>query len=382
MMIRNATHITLCLILLPSCLSNAWGACEAEIERAIQADADFAAPQIASMMQSNSDRRIETVSERKVKKRSMWNATSNEYQSRGKENAARNLQIYTKDLNGRDRSSTSLGTKAVVAENLAHICLANQAIGQASTTAPNSNSAILNNLTVCRAEVERGTRNDTDALRRVIAAWKEGLSFSREQLIQNVSSETKSLEDARRYGYGGNAVAFYEMHICVWNAALNGFSPDGSRTVPAEQQAAKQSENAQLLSQTFKAQKSENQKRADQERQGKLKTNDVASQAHECIAIDPAGSGNFGAFKNICGFKVNFYSCNYKPRSIQGGFNWSADFDCEKQQFGLYTPSGGRSEAAHNRNTEMVYLFACKAPATPVDAKFVVGKGIEARCHN
>jgi hypothetical protein len=124
------------------------------------------------------------------------------------------------------------------------------------------------------------------------------------------------------------------------------------------------------------------QSRADQQRQGKRKTNDPAAQAHECVAIDQAGSGNYGAFKNTCGYKVNFTTCNYKPRTIQGGFNWSADFDCEKNQFGLHTPDAGRSVAAHNRNTEMVYWFACKAPATPVDAAFVVGKGIEARCHN
>lgn len=126
----------------------------------------------------------------------------------------------------------------------------------------------------------------------------------------------------------------------------------------------------------------QNQARADQQRQGKRKTNDPAAQAHECIAIDQAGSGNFGAFKNTCGYKVNFTTCNYRPRTIQGGFNWSASFDCEKQQLGLHTPDAGSSVAAHNRNTEMVYWFACRAPATPVDAAFVVGKGIEARCHN
>ena len=125
----------------------------------------------------------------------------------------------------------------------------------------------------------------------------------------------------------------------------------------------------------------QNQARADQQRQGKRKTNDPAAQAHECVAINQAGSGNYGAFKNTCSYKVNFTTCNYKPRTIQGGFNWSADFDCEKNQFGLHTPDAGRAVAAHNRNTEMVYWFACKAPATPVDAAFVVGKGIEARCY-
>lgn len=113
----------------------------------------------------------------------------------------------------------------------------------------------------------------------------------------------------------------------------------------------------------------------------RARTHDAAAEAHECVALDNAGSGNFGAFKNICSYKVNFYTCNYKPRTIQGGFNWSADVDCEKNQFGLHTPDAGRSVAAHNRNTEMVYWYACKAPATPADAVFVVGKGIEARCY-
>ena len=115
---------------------------------------------------------------------------------------------------------------------------------------------------------------------------------------------------------------------------------------------------------------------------GRGRSHDAAAEAHECVALDNAGSGNFGAFKNTCSYKVNFQTCNYKPRTLQGGFNWSADVDCEKNQFGLHTPDAGRSVAAHNRNTEMVYWYACKAPATPVDAVFVVGKGIEARCHN
>jgi len=121
--------------------------------------------------------------------------------------------------------------------------------------------------------------------------------------------------------------------------------------------------------------------RTDQERQGKRKTHDPAAEANECIFIDKAGSGNFGAFKNQCPYPVNFTTCNEKPRVIQGGFNWSADFDCTKQQFGLHTPKANSSVAAHNRNTEFVYWFACKAPAMPVDATYAAGKGIEARCH-
>ena len=106
------------------------------------------------------------------------------------------------------------------------------------------------------------------------------------------------------------------------------------------------------------------------------------AQAHECIAIDQTSAGSFGGFKNSCNYKVEFSTCNYKPRITQGGFNWSADFDCEKGEFGLHTPGAGASVAAHNRNTEQVHWFACKAPASPTDIKFIVGKGLEGRCVN
>ena len=137
------------------------------------------------------------------------------------------------------------------------------------------------------------------------------------------------------------------------------------------QQQAQQAQEAARVAQT----------RADQARQGQRKTHDPAAEAHECIAIDNAGSGNFGAFKNTCGYKVNFTTCNFRPRVRQGGFNWSADFDCEQQKFGLHTPDGGRAVASHNRNTEMVHWFACKAPAFPVDTEFVAGNGVRGRCN-
>jgi hypothetical protein len=157
--------------------------------------------------------------------------------------------------------------------------------------------------------------------------------------------------------------------------ATNDVTQVQSESRESQQLAQQQSQQAQQTAQ-------QNQSRADQERQGKRKTHDPAAEAHECISIDKAGSGNFGAFKNQCPYPVNFTTCNEKPRIIQGGFNWSADFDCAKQQFGLHTPKGNSSVAAHNRSTEFVYWFACKAPAMPVDATYVAGKGIEARCHN
>lgn len=157
-------------------------------------------------------------------------------------------------------------------------------------------------------------------------------------------------------------------------AANSNSNAASAQSVTNLQSAQQQAQHAQQLAQ-------QNQVRADQARQGKRKTHDPAAEAHQCISIDNAGSGNFGAFKNTCGYRVNFYTCNYKPRITQGGFNWSADFDCEKQQIGMHTPGAGVSVASHNRNTEMVYWFACKAPASPVDVTYVQGQGLSGRCN-
>ncbi len=118
---------------------------------------------------------------------------------------------------------------------------------------------------------------------------------------------------------------------------------------------------------------------ADAQRKGK-RSHDPAAEAHECVEIDQSGSGNYGAFKNTCGYPISFYSCNFRPRTIQGGFNWSADFDCSQQKTGMYTPSANGRVAAHNRNTETVHWFACKSPASPADVSFVDGQGLTGRC--
>jgi hypothetical protein len=124
------------------------------------------------------------------------------------------------------------------------------------------------------------------------------------------------------------------------------------------------------------------QQRVEVARKGKRKTNNPAAQAHDCIVVDPPGKGLFGSFTNRCEYKVNFVTCNFKPRIKQGGFNWADEFDCEKKNgMGLHTPSAGVSVAAHNRGANMVYWFACRDPAVPVDANFELGHGIIARCY-
>lgn len=192
--------------------------------------------------------------------------------------------------------------------------------------------------------------------------------------LKNIYQQAETA--CRQLGTGNQCPASSVCSAAIFDGiqqvANNSFGQTSQKSAQT-QQAQQAAQQAQQLAQ-------QNQARADKARQGKRKTNNDAAQAHSCIEIDKE-PGLFGAFKNTCEYKVNFYTCNYKPKIKEGGFNWSADFDCEKSQFGLHTPDGGRSVAAHNRNTEMVYWFACKAPAGPVDAVFVVGKGIEARCH-
>ncbi|WP_396435220.1 hypothetical protein, partial [Limnohabitans sp.] len=140
---------------------------------------------------------------------------------------------------------------------------------------------------------------------------------------------------------------------------------------PRSAEAQQQSQQSQQLAQ-------QNQARADKAREGKRRTHNDAAQAHSCIEIDKE-PGLFGGFKNTCDYKVNYDFCNFKPKKD----SWASSHDCEKKHgIGADAVGPGKSSAAHNRNTEMVYWFACKDPSWPVDSVFVLGKGIEARCHN
>lgn len=139
---------------------------------------------------------------------------------------------------------------------------------------------------------------------------------------------------------------------------------------PQAQQAQQQSQQAQQAAQ-------QNQARADQARQGQRKTNNPAAQAHSCIEIDK-GPGLFGGFKNTCEYKVNYVFCNFGPKKD----SWAEFHNCEKRHgIGADGVGPGRASAAHTKNTAMVYWFACRDPSWPVDSEFVLGKGIEARCH-
>lgn len=209
---------------------------------------------------------------------------------------------------------------------------------------------------------------------------KDDLEFQQQQLKQAESAFRRSPDRLakqtlviRRLGACVFDVLLNKTVVAGQNSSANVSPTPGSTSIsPTPLQTARQSQQAAL----------QHQARADQQRQGQRKTHDPAAEAHECIAIDKAGSGNYGAFKNQCPYPVNFTTCNEKPRTIQGGFNWSADFDCAKQQFGLHTPKANSSVAAHNRNTEFVHWFACKAPAMPTDGEYIPGRGLVARCYS
>lgn len=252
-------------------------------------------------------------------------------------------------------------------------------------------------------EVNKGLKYSDDysgSIRRNQQEWSSGRGmeswtgeFIRQQiarLSQNISGHERN-RNATTSSYEKAAITGkikLNEHTLCWSryrqqsdnqaGASSDTTTKNSNVVTDTSSQQAQQSSQQQSQQTAQ----QNQARADKAREGKRKTHDPAAEAHECIAIDKAGSGNYGAFKNQCPYPVNFTTCNEKPRIIQGGFNWSADFDCAKQQFGLHTPKGNSSVAAHNRNTEFVYWFACKAPAMPVDATYAAGKGIEARCHN
>ncbi|MBK8072548.1 MAG: hypothetical protein IPK34_11325 [Ramlibacter sp.] len=121
--------------------------------------------------------------------------------------------------------------------------------------------------------------------------------------------------------------AHYLMRICAFGgdaeSLLSGEASKPTTRASTEgdtqaQTLQQRSQQGQQSAQQAQQNAQQSQARADQQRQGKRKTNDPAAQAHECVVIDQAGSGNFGAFKNTCGYKVNFTTCNYKPRTIQG----------------------------------------------------------------
>lgn len=222
--------------------------------------------------------------------------------------------------------------------------------------------------------IDRNSNSKPQANEVLSAQQRQQQNQSQDELVTGPKEDCNALLRNVKTPEDANAhIACLRRNLSRSNNAEKAQSAQPSAATQQNQSAQQESNQSQQTA-------NQNQARADQARQGKRKTHDPAAEAHQCIEIDKE-PGLFGAFKNICNYKVNFSTCNYKPRVKSGGFNWSADFDCEQQKFGLHTPDGGRAVASHNRNTEMVYWFACKAPAFPVDTEFVAGSGVRGRCN-
>ena len=170
--------------------------------------------------------------------------------------------------------------------------------------------------------------------------------------------------------------------LCMWKWFASGSTASSAQSQQSQQphQSAQQVQQSQASQQSQQAQQlaQQNQARADQQRQGKRKTNDPVVEVSNCLGLDK-DAALYGGFKNTCEYKVNYVFCNYGPKKD----SWADFHNCEKKNgIGAWQVGGGRASAAHTKNTAMVYWFACKDPATPVDSEFMLGKGIEARCHN
>ena len=148
----------------------------------------------------------------------------------------------------------------------------------------------------------------------------------------------------------------------------------GQQQPQQAQQQAQQSRAAQQQSQQAVFNSSQNQTAADQTRKAERRRHEPENEAHDCLSLDK--SGLFGGIVNKCNFKVAYQFCNFNPKKD----SWAESHTCGKSG-GADFVGAGRTSAAHVKNTETVYWFACKDPAWPVDVEYVAGKGIQARCY-
>jgi hypothetical protein len=208
----------------------------------------------------------------------------------------------------------------------------------------------------------------------------------RDKAKEDIASLEKAIEYSIRVLPGDNndkvIIAGYQYSKCLLEAFLqqcqgSGSSNSATQSLPVNQ-ANQETSTARIMASAAAQEAQQSQDQLDRQRQGKPKTHNPDAVAHQCI--DLAQGGMFGGFENKCSFKVAVTSCNFRPVVKQGGFNWSADFDCEKRKFGLYNVAGRDRTAAHNHNTEMVYWFACKMPSLPADVEYIPGVGVRGRC--
>jgi type II secretory pathway pseudopilin PulG len=143
---------------------------------------------------------------------------------------------------------------------------------------------------------------------------------------------------------------------------------NSTNTQQQSQQAQQQAQQAQEAARVA-------QTRADQARQGKRRQHEPENEAHECLSLDR--SPGFGGFVNKCNFKVSYSFCTYNPKKD----SWAEAHDCVGRSGNSDFVGPGRTSAAHTKNTETVYWFACKDPAWSLDTEYVPGQGLRGRCY-
>lgn len=214
-----------------------------------------------------------------------------------------------------------------------------------------------------------------------------------EEGLKNGNAERALLPQKRYNVEYPRILAEIKFKLCIakFYLGLKGVTPSTNQTSDALKNLQQQSNQPQSQPQTsgtnpLQSQTQESQQRARDaqvradaaaQRAGK-RSHDPAAEASNCLELDKS-TGLFGGFKNTCEYKVAYVFCDFRPKKD----SWAEFHNCEiKHGIGADSVGPGRTSAAHTKNTEMVYWFACRDPAWPVDAAFVLGKGIEARCRN
>ena len=199
------------------------------------------------------------------------------------------------------------------------------------------------------------------------------------EYISRVEANISSLNENSRYDK--NTIAGNKLTLCTYSYRLSKLSASGgsvSSNTGNVNNATNSNANSQSpQNQAAQAQQraTQNQARADQARQGKRRRHEPENVATECI--DPNFTGLYGGMKNSCGYKVWYTYCAYKPKPS----SWLTGMDCEKQSFGTDLVGANRESAAHTKGAEMLYWFACKDPAWPLDSEYVPGQGVRSRCY-
>jgi hypothetical protein len=205
--------------------------------------------------------------------------------------------------------------------------------------------------------------------------------FEKESVISNRPHTSKFVQDA------GAAMPFWEAvrahGICMINEmrriraskSSNSNQPQTNNSNQSQPSDSQQAQQLKQRAQESQQQAQQNQQRAEQEVQkGKRRRHEPENEAHHCLTLDK--SGLFGGFINKCNFKISYSFCNYNPKKD----SWADAHNCVGRAGNGDFVGAGRTSAAHIKNTETVYWFACKDPAWSLDTEYVPGQGLAGRC--